>query len=219
MLDDVVGLVMVQVITSLGASGGSFQAATVVRPVGVSIAFAVLLPLFCRFIARPLATQWQQWRAGKEKDDAIDGLMRNRDAIFVWHTLVLAAFVAGSSYAGTSNLFAAYLAGAYTSWFDSLQAESRTTNDGSAATSRVIGEHEDTNETVHRQTTPSAGPLPSPSPDHRHGKSGHDTECLDNLKGSRIYERYYAAAVKFVLKPFFFVSSSVTFHIHCRVVG
>ena len=55
MLDDVAGLVMVQVISNLGNSAGTFAATTVVRPVFVSIAFAVVVPLVCRVFIQPLA--------------------------------------------------------------------------------------------------------------------------------------------------------------------
>ena len=53
MMDDVVGLVMVQIIPTLGA-GSSFTEITVIRPVFVSIAFAVLIPLICLFVAKPV---------------------------------------------------------------------------------------------------------------------------------------------------------------------
>ena len=53
MMDDVVGLIMVQIISSLGA-GSSFNEITVIRPVFVSIAFAALIPLMCRYIAKPI---------------------------------------------------------------------------------------------------------------------------------------------------------------------
>merc|ERR1712000_500890 len=52
MMDDVVGLIMVQVISNLGSSP-SLDAVTVIRPVFVSLAFAILLPLACRFIVLP----------------------------------------------------------------------------------------------------------------------------------------------------------------------
>lgn len=65
MMDDVVGLVMVQIVSSLGSTGSesSFSAATVVRPVLVSAAFAVVLPLACRYIVRPSMTLLARLRA------------------------------------------------------------------------------------------------------------------------------------------------------------
>lgn len=55
-LDDVVGLVMVKIISGLGGSG--FSAATVIRPVFVSIAFAVIVPLICAWVVGPLTRRF-----------------------------------------------------------------------------------------------------------------------------------------------------------------
>jgi Kef-type K+ transport system membrane component KefB len=60
MLDDVAGLVMVQVISNLGGSADSFSAVTVIRPVFVSIAFAVVVPAFCWAVVKPIRRQWQR---------------------------------------------------------------------------------------------------------------------------------------------------------------
>ena len=54
MLDDVVGLVMVQIISNLGGSATSFTTVTVIRPVFVSIGFAVGLLLLCAFCLQPV---------------------------------------------------------------------------------------------------------------------------------------------------------------------
>ncbi|KAF2736898.1 hypothetical protein EJ04DRAFT_550907 [Polyplosphaeria fusca] len=51
MMDDVVGLVMVRVISNLG--DGTIDGITVVRPVLVPLAFATTLPLACRFVLKP----------------------------------------------------------------------------------------------------------------------------------------------------------------------
>lgn len=61
MLDDVIGLVMIQVISNLGGRG-EITAAAFVRPVGVSIAFATVLILTCRFIIRPLRKVWPTYQ-------------------------------------------------------------------------------------------------------------------------------------------------------------
>src|SRR5271170_6870114 len=54
MLDDVVGLVMVQMISNLGPNKSSIAAITIIRPIAVSIAFAVLLPVLCIFVIKPV---------------------------------------------------------------------------------------------------------------------------------------------------------------------
>lgn len=54
MLDDVVGLVMVQIISNLGGSATSFTTVTVIRPVLIFIGFAVGLLLLCAFCLQPV---------------------------------------------------------------------------------------------------------------------------------------------------------------------
>ncbi|KAI0827790.1 hypothetical protein F5Y06DRAFT_308451 [Hypoxylon sp. FL0890] len=61
MMDDVLGLVMVQIVSSLGAVAGGGDGEvridignTVLRPVLVSLAIAVAVPLACRFVLKPL---------------------------------------------------------------------------------------------------------------------------------------------------------------------
>ncbi len=50
MLDDVVGLIMVRVISELGGNA-AFKAVTVLRPIGISIAFLFAVLFTCRFVA------------------------------------------------------------------------------------------------------------------------------------------------------------------------
>lgn len=111
MLDDVVGLVMVQIISNLGAVN-SLDVATVLRPIGVSIAFAVAGPLVCILAVKPLAHRIRRSTA------ILELIINKPQIVFLAHTTILIAFVVSSSYAGTSNLFAAYLAGASISWYD-----------------------------------------------------------------------------------------------------
>lgn len=61
MMDDVVGLVMVQVISNLG--GDSFTWVTIVRPILVSIVFAALVPIICLYVVKPLTSVLNSHRA------------------------------------------------------------------------------------------------------------------------------------------------------------
>lgn len=205
MLDDVVGLVMVQVITSLGASGGDFQAATVARPIGVSLAFAVLVPVFCRLVVIPLVNQWRMWSQGRTEQHLALRLVRNKNVLFVWHTLVLAAFVASSSYAGTSNLFAAYLAGAYTSWFDSLNTEELPVRRKSAGSDMIELQEISPVGDQSRAAAPEPVPSSSTSSTRPDTIPKHEKTDKHPLTGSKIYSNCYAPAVETILKPFFFV--------------
>lgn len=108
MLDDIVGLVLVQVISNLGTSSrATFSAITVIRPVFVSIAFAALVPvLLCLFDKVGPKIRVNSWTPGVTAK-----LLSPDQARLVWYTTVLLAAVSSASYAGTSNLFSAYLAG------------------------------------------------------------------------------------------------------------
>jgi hypothetical protein len=89
---------------------------TVIRPVFVSLAFAVILPLCCRFLFLP-AWLWLESNKGML---SFRHALQRKEIPFLLHTSLLLGFIAGASYAGTSNLFAAYLAGAMISWWDTV---------------------------------------------------------------------------------------------------
>ena len=114
MMDDVVGLIMVQIISNLNPGGHAISATRVVRPVLVSLAFAIIVPLCSRFLFLP---SWR-WLDANNALRLFKEVLLRRETPFVIHTSLLLAFVTGASYAGTSNLFAAYLAGALISWWD-----------------------------------------------------------------------------------------------------
>jgi hypothetical protein len=120
MIDDVVGLVMVQIISNLKPGSTAIDATIVVRPVLVSLAFAICVPFGCRSLLLP---SWR-WLESNKALQMFKPVFRRRAAPFVIHTSVLLAFVTSASYAGTSNLFAVYLAGALISWWDIMVASS-----------------------------------------------------------------------------------------------
>ena len=91
----------------------------------MSIAFAVILPLICLCVVKPITRQAHKLVAAK-RETRFHHLITTESAALILHALVLATLVTGSSYAGTSVLFAAYLAGAAISWWDGLCYELRT---------------------------------------------------------------------------------------------
>jgi Kef-type K+ transport system membrane component KefB len=103
MIDDVVGIVMVKVISSL--SGTTIDVPTILRPIGVSIAFLVAT-LIASKVARFML------------DRGLFGWYKvNVDGIgFVVTGVVILAMAAAAGYAGTSILFSAYLAGVAASY-------------------------------------------------------------------------------------------------------
>lgn len=202
MMDDVVGLIMVQIISSLGA-GSSFTEITVIRPVFVSIAFAVLIPLICLFIAKP-AMQGACNYLERPPNARYRAICYSPKAALVYQTGILLAMITGATYAGTSNLFAAYLAGASVTWLGdciainererpscagpttlqtSSQSSGRSQSD-SAQTARPGTTTENTVENAAASTN-----------EHAYGCSGRE-----------VYERYYSPVVESILRPLFFAS-------------
>ncbi|KAK7467406.1 hypothetical protein VKT23_004461 [Stygiomarasmius scandens] len=103
LFDDVIGLVIAAVIGDLSSStsSGGISWQSIVRPIFVSIAFVLgtgLLTWFFRISLNRVPEHWQR------------RLYKGRVQILLIVT-ILSGFVAGSEYAGTSELFGAYLAG------------------------------------------------------------------------------------------------------------
>jgi Kef-type K+ transport system membrane component KefB len=128
MMDDVVGLVLVQVISNLGLTGTSITASTVLRPLLVSVAFVAVTPLICIFLAKPV-TRWLVGFRLRHPGGLAQRLLSSNATAFLIHTLILLGFVSGASYAGASNLFAAYIAGASISWWDNEMKQLRETTE------------------------------------------------------------------------------------------
>ena len=196
MMDDVVGLVMVQVITNLGGTG-EFDALTVVRPIVVSIGFVVGLVLLCAFVLGPLLKRVLSMKK------RLPAFVKTFGFAFLSHTCVLFGIVAGATYAGASSLLAAYLAGATISWFDETS--------GIAAG----------DEPAEQPTKIEMRDMSSDPPETRRASSvriassstASDEEVVDSNSppvevptGELVYERYYKDPVNRILKPLFFVS-------------
>ena len=175
MMDDVVGLVMVQVISNLGQKSADISAVTIVRPVMVSLAFAIMSPIICVAVAKPVTTFLNGLRS-RQPSGSLNKMLRTAEAALVIHTLILIGFVTAATYAGTSGLFAAYIAGASISWWDTS-----------------VPHFEDV-------ATPSGQDT---QPDSNAATPGQPTEAP--LTGVEVYEKYYLAPVNRILRPFFFV--------------
>ncbi|KAM0417164.1 hypothetical protein ACHAPT_012873 [Fusarium lateritium] len=198
MMDDVVGLIMVQVISNLG--GDSFDAVTVVRPVMVSLAFAIIIPILGRFLVMPITAKLNVFRQA-HPSGKIAQLLSQRQTAFVIHTALLLGLVVGASFAGTSSLLAAYIAGATISWWDSEvpHVPDRVT---SSSRSAETGTTEERTESSDSTATDQAAPTPSE-------QTGLPL-ALEGGSGMEIYDRYYKTAVEHILKPFFFVCTQTS---------
>ncbi|KAJ4366963.1 hypothetical protein N0V83_007493 [Neocucurbitaria cava] len=200
MMDDVAGLVMVQVISNLGGDGFSWP--TVVRPVLVSVSFAVLVPLTCLFVVKPV-TVWSNHYRKAHPSSQLNTLSQRTQTVFTVHTLLLIGLVAGATYAGTSNLFAAYIAGATISWWDS---EVPHPVHGREINKTDAGDPEST-PTMQPTTdnTDNVAPSTASSPP-RSAQASNCQHRSEDTSGSAIYQRYYHPAVSRILQPLFFAS-------------
>ncbi|KAI7974925.1 hypothetical protein EIK77_001678 [Talaromyces pinophilus] len=200
MLDDVVGLVMVQVIANLGGSNTSFDPITVIRPVFVSIGFGVGVFVLCSFCLRPILKYFLT------KGNKIPGFLKTAQFAFLAHTLILVGMVAGATYAGTSSLFAAYLSGVIVKWFDEVSAESKThdTRARSDSPQSSVDRNQATSQEQISQAEVYPGELISSSASATLQENHDETHEIST--GEMIYEKYYKSPVDRILTPFFFVS-------------
>lgn len=192
MLDDVVGLVMVKIISNLGGSAASFSATTVVRPVFVSVGFAIGLLLLCLFCLRPIL------RRLLSMADKMPEIMGTFEFAFVAHTSVLIGIVGGATYAGTSSLFAAYMAGVIISWFDGMAVESREAK-GDSNASQPEGDSLRSTENTTSAAVETSSEVSNKSNTHSRVPTGE-----------LVYEKYYKQPVNRILIPLFFVSPTAT---------
>ncbi|KAK8862021.1 Cation/H(+) antiporter 17 [Apiospora arundinis] len=218
MMDDVVGLVMVQIVSSGlssggGGSGGSIAPVVVIRPVLVSVAFAVVVPLACRFVLRPLMTY--VWKPRAKQSLLARRLAQAGQSAFLVQTAVLLGLVAAAGYAGASVLLAAYLAGIVASWWRDERAalllaasSSPPPEQGVAAASverdpTAAEGHANLSSTRHSPITcADEGNVDSTS-----SSSQTVAATLSETNNHRdMYSTYYGDSVERILKPFFFAS-------------
>lgn len=205
MLDDIVGLVMVQVIANLGGSNTSFDSITVIRPVFVSIGFGVGVFVLCSCCLKPIL------KILLKNESKIPEFMKTSQFAFLAHTVILVAMVAGATYAGTSSLYAAYLSGVIVKWFDEFSTELRTQHVSARSDSRQS--RGDRNQTTSQEQNSQAEARPSDLNSSRASETmqeDHD-ESHEITTGEMIYEKYYKSPVDRILIPFFFVSYKIVF--------
>ena len=189
MMDDVVGLVMVQVVSNIGGAETDISAATVMRPILVSLGFVVITPLICRFAVKPL-TEAINKRRKTDPSGRLHKLLCKRQTTFLIETLILIGLITASSYSGSSNLFASYIAGAAISWWDSEIPH----------VDAQIAPREKVNEGTGAQADPSV---------LRTEQNGSSSAVAESPKkhssGLDVFHTYYHQPLERVLKPLFFV--------------
>ncbi|KAJ5993436.1 hypothetical protein N7451_009160 [Penicillium sp. IBT 35674x] len=194
MLDDVVGLVMVQIISNLGGSASSFSSLTVIRPVFISIGFAVGLYLLCAFSIKPI---FKRIRAAKPQ---VPRIMRSIQIVFLYHTLILVGLVTGATYAGTSSLFAAYLAGVVVTWIDGMIKESKIPPGDAPPGTSLTDFNSSNGETQDDSTRRRSGQSQGSNASSTNAQRGEPPT------GEEVYEKYYKQPVNRILTPLFFAS-------------
>lgn len=116
LFDDVVGLIMVSVITNLGAlgDGETVNIGWIIgRPIVASVAIGAVSPLLARYAAGPLYRRLVEHRIASLGHKATVLIM----------PLVLSAHLVICGYAGASLLFGAFLAGTFLSALPSPSAD------------------------------------------------------------------------------------------------
>lgn len=210
MMDDVVGLVMSGIISSLGRAA-EFNAVTVVRPALVSIAFGALIPFGAWAIVRPLT------RAIVRKLPVRDQMFGDGVALLV-DCIVLMGCITGASYARTSVLLAAYLAGATLTWWDGCvtrlwsehlaQAHFRTSAADQQAVSSV-SMAVDTSRIREQIDVATVGPAsPDPLVPLHAPVTGNTFEpsTQTHPTAAAIFDKHLRPALSTILQPFFFAS-------------
>lgn len=136
MMDDVVGLMMVKIIVSLGSSD-SLAPWPIARPVVASVVLLFVTIVVTLWVLIPCWTVVRLWfyHRGNNTGSEQALLDRLKDAVcgfphlgFVFATLILYAFITIAAFVDTSTLFAAFLAGCVikTTWVDNVQENSVT---------------------------------------------------------------------------------------------
>jgi Kef-type K+ transport system membrane component KefB len=195
MMDDVVGLVMVQVIATLGANSTSLNALVIVRPVLVSLAFAILVPVCLRYLIRPLRDYVRGLKSLKPRFDA---LIANARVRCIMHSLLLFGLVAAAAWSGTSVLFTAYLAGAIINWWDAQDNALSPVLENSSAVPLEVHDDRNTDVTNDQEAISAIPRLTRDTTANRADQK--------DLSGASIYRVYFEQPVNRVLRPLFFVS-------------
>lgn len=198
MMDDVVGLVMVQVISNLG--GDSFTPITIIRPVVVSIGLGVAVLVTCRFIAKPV-TLWFNSMVKAKQGGPVTRVVGSTYTPVFFHTVILLGLVTGATYAGTSNLFAAYLAGASISWWDSEFLKATPPVAPATSAGDENGAH-----TESQDEAPSTLASPNAVDETPLASNSTIVPIHAPTSGAKTFERFYGPVLHRVFKPLFFAS-------------
>lgn len=127
MMDDVVGLVMVNIVTTLGKGG--IGAWPIARPIAASFGMLLVTLAICPYVLKP---PWRWWLSVLHRGALLDAPANSKPTLrnsttklilsiphmsFILSTLVLIIFVTIASFIDASVLFAAFIAGGVVRFF------------------------------------------------------------------------------------------------------
>lgn len=138
MLDDVVGLVFINIVTTLGNGGSAGW--PIARPIVASFGHLLVVLAIAPFVLKPFAVLLSRYFGGVASEDhtshttskcfktqAASIIKTSSNTAFAIRILILIAFVTIASYVGASVLFAAFIAGGLVHYLtDSMKAENTT---------------------------------------------------------------------------------------------
>ncbi|MDN5809188.1 MAG: cation:proton antiporter [Staphylococcus equorum] len=205
-LDDIFGLVMIKIISNLG--DGSFNAISVIRPVFVSIALIVIVGVVVKFFVLPFALWFRKQKRTFPRILRI--LLMTKKYYFVLHTIALIGLITGATYAGASNLTAAYVFGAALSWLDETLIS-------------VECESEAKDEKINFNQGSITNNLESPITEFSIDNNGkeefenYDQELV--FTGSEVFDEFYSQVVNKILQPIFFASIGFSIPITQMFIG
>lgn len=142
-------------------------------------------------------------------------VLKKQEAALLSHTALLFGYVAAASYAGNSNLFAAYRAGASIGWHDSEVAqpcdiEGSGDVEAIQSTATILVQHAAHNESGGNNSE-KRNNLGNDT-DHASQELGGQNRTIarnqSSLSGASVYKTYIEQPDARILKPFFFVSAN-----------
>lgn len=204
-LDDIFGLVMIKIISNLG--DGSFTAISVIRPVFVSIALIVIVGVIAKFVLLPFTLWFREQK--RTFPTILRVLLMSSNYYFVLHTILLIGITTGATYAGASNLTAAYVLGATLSWLDKKL--------GTDFEDETAKEKSNINQASITNNLESSSNDFSFDNDGKNEFENYDQELV--FTGSKVFDEFYSQVVNKILQPIFFASIGFSIPITQMFIG
>ena len=140
MMDDVIGLVMINIVASMSSvNGENVNPEAIIRPIGASLGLILAISIggrlgrYLLLERKFLSTQYKHCRSS----------FPSIDFKLLLHMLLLSGVVAVAGYSGAPVLFASFLTGSLISWFDESKTKRAQKGKGTAEESKSIKSNKD----------------------------------------------------------------------------